>query len=75
MVVLGVLGVLVHREDREGRGYLVALEVLVVLVGWTTRKRRWGMPAWAQGEALDQTAGRLLQTLLGEGTMHLQKGE
>ena len=75
VVVLGVLGVLVRREDQEGRGYLVALEVLVVLVGWTTRKRRWGMLAWAQEEALDQTAGRLLRTLLGEGTMHLQKGE
>ena len=68
--VLGVLGVLGRLEDREGRGCLV---VLGGLEGWTTQKRRWGTLAWAQGEVLGLTAGRLPLTL--EGVMHLQKGE
>ena len=39
LVDLGVLEVLGRLEDR---GYLVVLEVLEGLVGWTTQKRRWG---------------------------------
>ena len=38
--VLEVLEVLGRLEDREGRGYLVVLVDLGVLVGWTTQKRR-----------------------------------
>ena len=50
-------------------------EKVVDLVDLTAQKGKKGVLVQAQEEAWDLTAGRLLQTLLGEGTMHLQKGE
>ena len=59
---------------------VVVLVVLVVLVeeevvDQTARKGKKGVLVQAQEGAWDPTAGRLLQTLLEEGTMRLQKGE
>ena len=48
---------------------------LVDLVGRMAQRGKKGVLVQAQEEAWDLTAGRLLQTLLGGGTMHLQKGE
>ena len=50
-------------------------EEVVGLVGQTAQRGKKGVLVQAQEEAWDLTAGRLLQTLLGEGMMHLQKGE
>ena len=48
---------------------------LVDLVDQTAQKGKKGVLVQAQEGAWDLTAGRLLQTLLEDGTMHLQKGE
>ena len=53
----------------------LAGEEVVGLVDQTAQKGKKGVLVRAQEEAWDLTAGRLLQTLLGEGTMHLQRGE
>ena len=45
------------------------------LVDQTAQKGKKGVLVQAQEEAWDLTAGRLLRTLLEDGTMHLQKGE
>ena len=45
------------------------------LADQAAQKGRKGVLVQAQEEAWDLTAGRLLQTLLEDGTMHLQKGE
>ena len=45
------------------------------LVGLTARRGKKGVLVQVQGEVWDLTAGRLLQILLGGGTMHLRKGE
>ena len=56
---------------------LVGEEVvdLVDPVDQMAQKGKKGVLVQAQEEAWDLTAGRLLQTLLEDGTMHLQKGE
>ena len=53
----------------------LAGEEVVDLVDQTAQKGKKGVLVRAQGEAWDLMAGRLLQTLLEEGTMHLQRGE
>ena len=50
-------------------------EEVVDLVDQTAQKGKKGVLVQAQEEAWDLTAGWLLQTLLEEGTMHLQRGE
>ena len=45
------------------------------LADQTAQKGKKGVLVQAQEEAWDLTAGRLLQTLLEDGTMYLQKGE
>ena len=50
-------------------------EEVVDLVNQTAQKGKKGVLVQAQEEAWDLTAGRLLQTLLEDGTMYLQKGE
>ena len=47
----------------------------VDLVDQTAQKGKKGVLVQAQEEAWDLMAGRLLQTLLEDGTMYLQKGE
>ena len=54
---------------------VVDLVDLVDLVDQTAQKGRKGVLVRVQEEAWDLTAGRLLQTLLEGGTMHLRKGE
>ena len=50
-------------------------EEVVDPVDQTAQKGKKGVLVQAQEEAWDLTAGRLLQTLLEDGTMYLQKGE
>ena len=47
----------------------------LVLVDQTVQKGKKEVLVQAQEEAWDLTAGRFLQTLRGEGTMHWQMGE
>ena len=47
----------------------------VDLADQTAQKGRKGVLVQAQEETWDLVAGRLLRTLLEDGTMHLQKGE
>ena len=50
-------------------------EEVVGLMDQTAQRGKKEVLVQTQEGAWDLTAGRLLQTLLGEGTMHSQKGE
>ena len=65
-----------EEEEVVGLVDLVGLDLVEEeVVDQTAQRGKKGVLVQAQEEAWDLTAGRLLQTLLGEGTMHLQKGE
>ena len=60
--------------DRQ-EGLVVLEEEVVDLVDQTAQRGKKGVLVQVQEGAWDLTAGRLLRTLLEEGTMHSQKGE
>ena len=69
------LDLVVDLVDLVDLDLVVDLVDLVDLVDQTAQKGKKGVLVQAQEEAWDLTAGRLLQTLPEEGTMHLQKEE